>query len=334
MLPSIARPTLTRRAALQGMAATALLGPAHAQQDKLPALAKLLAGFPPGGAIDVISRRLGDSLRGVVADNVIVENKAGAGGRIAIDALRLGPGDGSQWLVTPGSMVVIYPHVYRKLRYDPLRDLLPVAQIGSVAQALAVGPAVPAAVTDVKGFVEWLKAHPGLANVGSPAAGNITHFLTLLFERSAGVKLQHVAYRGSAPAIQDLLGGQLPAVINPITDMLPHLASGKLRVLGVTARQRSGFLPTVATFHEQGFPRVVGSEWIAMFAHAGTPRPLVQRMAAGIRAALQAGAVRESFAKLAIEPMSQDGAGLARQIRGELAGWGEVAKAFGFQLDE
>lgn len=327
---------INRRRAVIAVAAAAGLpatSPVFAQ-DRLPSLTRLLAGFPAGGAIDVVARRLADFMRGVVADNVLVDNKPGAGGRIAIDALRNGPADGSQWLVTPGSMVVIYPHVYRKLSYHPVRDLLPVAQIGNVPLALAVGPGVPPSVVDVKGFVEWVRANPASGNVGSPAAGNITHFLTFLFERSAGVRLQHVAYRGSAPAIQDLLGGQVPAVINPITDMLPHLAGGKIRVLGVTSRVRSSFVPAVPTFVEQGFPRVVGSEWIAMFANAGTSPRQVERMATGVRAALRTASVREGFAKLAIEPADLDGPGLARQIGSELAGWREVARVFGFQMDD
>lgn len=329
--------TIKRRQVLHGLAASglALTGAANVMaQDKLPALTKLLAGFPAGGAIDVVARRMADFLRSVVAENVIVENKPGAGGRIAIDTLRNGPSDGSQWLFTPGSMVVIYPHVYKKLSYDPVKDLLPVAQIGSVPLALAVGSAVPASVTDVKGFVAWVKANPAAGNIGSPAAGNITHFLTFLFERAAGVKFQHVAYRGSAPAIQDLLGGQIPAVINPVTDMLPHLASGKIRVLGVTSKTRSNFVPAVPTFAEQGYPRVLGSEWIAMFANANTSPRLVERMATGVRAALKTTAIREGFAKVGIEPLDLDGAGLARQINGELAGWREVSKVFGFQMED
>ncbi len=307
---------------------------AHAQSDALPNVVKLLAGFPAGGAIDVVARRIGDSLRGNVAETFIVENKAGAGGRIAIQTLTTGPTDGSQWLVTPGSMLVIYPHVYKKLAYDPLTDLAPVAQIAHVPLGLAVGPAVPSSVVDVKGYIQWVKANSQAAVVGSPAAGNITHFLTYLLERSSGVKLQHVPYRGSAPAIQDLLGGQIPAVMNPLTDVLPHLPGGKLRVLAVTARSRSSFLPQVPTMAEQGFADVLGSEWIALFAKAGTSPAQIERMATGLRAALRTAAVRESFGKLALEPLETDSASLGRQIRSELATWREVSRTLGFQMED
>ena len=307
--------------------------PARAQ-DKMPSVTKLLAGFPAGGSVDAVSRRLADFLRGVVAETVIVENKPGAGGRIAIDALRNGPSDGSQWLVTPGSMLVIYPHVYKKLSYDPVRDLLPVTQIANIPLALAVGPAVPASVVDVKSYVAWMKSNPANTNIGTPAAGNITHFLAFLLARASGVALQYIPFRGSAPAIQDLLGGQVPAVINPLTEMLPHLQGAKIRVLGVTSRQRSGFVPQVRTFIEQGYPTVVGSEWMGVFAHPGTGPKQVERMATGLRAALRTTAVREAFEKLAIEPADETGAQLARRISGELAGWREVSRVFGFQLDE
>jgi len=327
---------LGRRALLRGAAGAGLVAawPTLAQP-KTPGVAKLVVGFPAGGSIDAVARRLADSLRAVVADTVIVDNRPGAGGRIAIDALRRAPADGEQWLITPGSMLVIYPHVYKKLNYDPQRDLLPVAQIADVPLALAVGPGAPASVVDVPSYIAWVKSGAATHGViGTPAAGNITHFLAFLIGKSGGFSPQYVPYRGSAPAINDLLGGQIPAVVNPLTEMLPHLPSGKLRVLGVTARQRSAFLPQVPTFVEQGHPTVVGSEWMGMFARPDTPAPLVQRMTAGVRDALKTPAVLESLQKLALEPAGTDGPRLARRVGEELAGWREVSRVFGFQLDE
>jgi tripartite-type tricarboxylate transporter receptor subunit TctC len=326
---------IQRRVLLQGAIGAGLASALPAiGQERMPSVTKLIAGFPAGGAIDAVSRRLADFLRSVVADTVIVDNKPGAGGRIAIDAIKNGPSDGSQWLVTPGSMLVIYPHVYKKLSYDPVRDLLPVTQIANVPLALAVGPAVPASVVDVPSYVAWMKANPASTNIGTPAAGNITHFLAFLLGKASGLSLQYIPFRGSAPAIQDLLGSQLPAIINPITEMLPHLQGGKMRVLGVTSRQRSAFVPQVRTFIEQGYPTVVGSEWIGMFAHPGTSPKQVERMATGVRAALRTTTVREAFAKLALEPADETSVQLARRIAGELAGWREVSRVFGFQMEE
>lgn len=328
-------PLIRRRILLQSAAASALAATLPSRgQARPPSIVKLIAGFPAGGSIDAVCRRLADQLKGAVADTVIVENRPGAGGRIAIEALRNGPADGSQWLVTPGSMLVIYPHVYKKLSYDPVKDLLPVAQVAHVPLALAVGPAVPGSVQDVSGLIAWLKANPAQANIGTPAAGNITHFLAYLLERSSGVKLQYVPFRGSAPAILDLLGGQVPAVINPVTEMLPHLPAGKLRVLAVTSRQRSGFVPQVPTMIEQGHPSVLGSEWMGLFGHRATPAPLVERMAAAVRKALEASEFREALAKLALEPGMEGGPKLAQRIGSELASWREVSKAFGFQLED
>lgn len=326
---------LKRRTVLRGMAGAGILtvAPSFAQE-RLPTVTKLIAGFPAGGSIDAVSRRIADSLRGVVAEAVIVENRPGAGGRIAIDVVRNGPSDGSQWLVTPGSMLVIYPHVYKKLSYDPVRDLLPVAQIAHVPLALAVGPAVPRSVVDVNSYVKWVKASRSRATIGTPAAGNITHFLAFLLGRSGGVDYQYVPYRGSAPAVQDLLGGQVPAVINPLTEMLAHLESGRLRILGITARQRSSFVPQVPTFAEQGHPTVVGSEWMGVFAKPGTPAPQVERMAAHVRAAMKTAPVREALDKLALEATDASGPQLARRISEELSSWREVSRAFKFQMDE
>jgi tripartite-type tricarboxylate transporter receptor subunit TctC len=329
-------PLITRRAALQAAGASACLLPIAglSATQQLPNVNKLLVGFPAGGSVDAVSRRLGELLRGAVADNVIVDNRPGAGGRMAIDQLRAGPADGNQWLVTPGSMLVIYPHVYRKLSYDPVKDLQPVAQVANVPLVLAVGPAVPAEVRDVPTFVAWAKASPAQANIGTPAAGNITHFLAFLLARSTGIKFQYVPFRGSAPAIQDLIGGQVPAVINPLTEMLPYLQSGKLRVLGVTSRERSKFAPQVPTFIEQGQLTVVGSEWIGVFACAGTPQHLVGRMASAVRAAVQTPAMGAALDTLALERADDGGPQLARRIAGELAGWREVSRVFGFRLDD
>lgn len=324
-----------RRTVLQGLAGAGLVTavPTFAQ-DRLPNVTKLIAGFPAGGSIDAVSRRLGDFLRGVVAETVLVDNRPGAGGRIAIDVVRSGPSDGSQWLVTPGSMLVIYPHVYKKLTYDPVRDLLPVATIANVPLALAVGPGAPASVIDVKSYLRWVKTNPANTNIGSPAAGNITHFLAFLIGRSGQVQLQHIPFRGSAPAIQDLLGGQIPAVINPLTELLPHLSSGKLRVLGVASKQRSGFLPHVGTFVEQGHPTVVGAEWMGMFAKPDTSLRQVERMATGVRAALRTATVREALEKLALEPADEGGPQLTHRIARELAGWREVNRVLGFQIED
>lgn len=326
---------ISRRAILRAMAVGSLaIGGRGFGRESLPAVTRIVNGFPAGGSVDAVCRRVADGLRGAVADTVIVENRPGAGGRIAIDVLKAGPADGSQWLVTPGSMLVIYPHVYKKLAYEPQRDLIPVAHLAQVPLALAVGPATPPGIQDVQGFVEWIRRNPAAANIGTPAAGNITHFLAFLFARSTGLNFQYVPFRGAAPAVQDLVGGQIAAVINPLTEMLPHVPGGKLRILAVTGRRRSNFVPQVPTFIEQGHPTVVGGEWIGLFAKAGTPGALVERMSAGVRAALATPIVGDAFAKLALNAVYESGSQLRGRVADELAGWRNVSQVFGFQLDE
>jgi tripartite-type tricarboxylate transporter receptor subunit TctC len=193
---------------------------------------------------------------------------------------------------------------------------------------------VPASVRDVPAFVAWARANPSQANIGTPAAGNITHFLAFLLARSTGIQFQYIPFRGSAPAIQDLIGGQVPAVINPLTEMLPYLQAGKLRVLGITSRQRSKFAPQVPTFIEQGQPTVVGSEWMGVFARAGTPQQLVDRMGAAVRAATQTPAMQAALDGLALERGDDNAPQLARRIADELAGWREVSRVFGFHLED
>ncbi|HSV45447.1 MAG TPA: tripartite tricarboxylate transporter substrate-binding protein, partial [Ramlibacter sp.] len=236
--------TTSRRDFVKSTAALAAFGsgalhlPASAQTMDL---AKIICGFPPGGTSDAMSRRLADKLRGNYATNVVVENKPGAGGQIGVSTLIASPADGSTMLLTPSSMLSIYPYVYKSLPYKPLEDVQPVSLACWFNHALGVGPAVPASVQTVKDFLAWAKANPSKANYGSPGAGSMPHLIMGLLAKLAGADLKHIPYRGSAPGIQDLLGGQISAMSSPVGDYLPYLKSGKLRILAISGLNRSPF---------------------------------------------------------------------------------------------
>ncbi len=181
-----------------------------------------------------------------------MDNKPGAGGRLAVDELKRSPADGSVLLLTPASMITLYPHLYSKLTYR-VEDVTPVCTACKLVFGFGVGPAVPETVKDLKGFLAWAKANQGMANYGSPGAGTPPHLLGALLGKESGVDLRHVPYRGSAPGIQDLLGGQVASMTSPIGDYLPHLKSGKLRLLATSGPTRSRFAPDVPTYAEQGF---------------------------------------------------------------------------------
>lgn len=311
--------------------AAAVLAPFASQMARAQGLetTRVLCGFPAGGTTDAVSRRVADKLRGTFAKNALVENKPGAGGRLAVEELKRSAPDGSSLLLTPAGMITLYPHIYRSLSYG-IDDVTPVCTGGTVAFALGVGPAVPESVKNVRDFIAWSKANPDKANYGSPGAGSPPHFLGALLAKDSGVDLRHVPYRGSAPGIQDLLGGQVPAFSSPIGDYLPHVKSGKLRVLATSGAQRSRFLPDVPTYAEQGFKELVMSEWYGFFLPPKAAPDLAQRAAAAIRAAVQSPEVVEAFAALGVEAGANTPAEMARAVRDENAAWGGIVKKVGF----
>jgi tripartite-type tricarboxylate transporter receptor subunit TctC len=314
---------------LIGSAFAAASLPAFAQAG----LARIVVGFPPGGTVDAMARRIAEKLKGSYAENVIVENKPGAGGRIAVETVKNAAPDGNTILFSPGSMLVIYPHVYRKLSYDTFKDMLPVTPAALYTCAFVVGPGVPESVKTLAQFVDWSKTAPKVA-YASPAPGSMPHFLGDVFKRKAGIDLQHVPYRGMAPAVQDVLGGQIASCMGVLGEFLPHMASGRVRVLAVTSEKRSRFMPDVPTFAELGFKEVAGTEWYGVLLPAKTEAARVSKLAEVIAAAVKDPQVAEGFAQIGFEATSQTPAAFAQSIRRELDYWGPVVKASGFSSDD
>src|SRR6187431_1714068 len=276
---------VTRRQSLLLVAAAALPWHSRGQAFEQP---RFLYGFPAGSAGDIACRRVAERVGGTpyAKSAAVVENKPGAGGRIALDGLKASAADGSVLALSPFSAVSIYPHVYKKLGYDPVADFAPVSIAAIMHHGLAVGPVVPASVTDVKGFVAWAKANPDKANYGSPAAGSTPHFLGALLGLSQNVDLKHVPYRGSVPGITDVVGGQIAAMFTPAGDFLPNHRSGKLRLLGTSGSSRLPFAADVATFAEQGFGELTTEEWFGFHAPAKIPAATLATANAAINAAL------------------------------------------------
>jgi tripartite-type tricarboxylate transporter receptor subunit TctC len=316
----------------QFIAATGLAAigvPAFAANDPI-ATAKVLCGFPAGGTTDAVSRRVAEKLQASGYAKVgLVENKPGAGGRLAVDELRRAPADGSVLLLTPASMITLYPHIYTRLSYR-IEDVTPVCTACRVEFGFGVGPAVPESVKTLKDFLAWAKANPSLANYGSPGAGSPPHFVGALLAKESGLDLRHVPYRGSAPGIQDLLGGQVSAMTSPIGDYLPYLKTGKLRLLATSGATRSRFAPDVPTYAEQGFKALTLGEWFGFFLPGGASAETVARAAAAIRSAVAAPDVVESFAQYGLEAGANTPAEIAKAVKDENVAWGPVVKAVGF----
>jgi tripartite-type tricarboxylate transporter receptor subunit TctC len=328
-----------RRLALQTLGlAAASLSPwsALAQNSLLPfEQVKILCGFPAGGTADTTSRRVGDKLAGstYTRNPAVVENKTGAGGRIAIEAVKNAAPDGSTLLLSAYSMLLIYPHIYRRLPYDPFKDFAPVAMASVLSHGLAVGPMVPASVKTVKDFVAWCKAHPDRASYASPAAGSTPHFLGALLSLNTGVAMTHVAYRGSVPGVSDLIGGQIAAMFTPHGDFLANHRAGKLRLLATSGKSRSPFVPEVATFAEQGFPELTVEEWFGFFAPAKTPASVVAAANSAINQSLKDKGLLDSLALQGLLPLGGSSDEMAKDMRRQFDYWGPVVKRIGFTAD-
>jgi tripartite-type tricarboxylate transporter receptor subunit TctC len=307
-----------------------------AQNSLLPVeQVKILCGFPAGGTADTTSRRVGDKLAGstYTRNPAVVENKTGAGGRIAIEAVKNAAPDGSTLLLSAYSMLLIYPHIYRRLPYDPFKDFAPVAMASVLSHGLAVGPMVPASVKTVKDFVAWCKAHPDRASYASPAAGSTPHFLGALLSLNTGVAMTHVAYRGSVPGVSDLIGGQIAAMFTPHGDFLANHRAGKLRLLATSGKSRSPFVPEVATFAEQGFPELTVEEWFGFFAPAKTPASVVAAANSAINQSLKDKGLLDSLALQGLLPLGGSSDEMAKDMRRQFDYWGPVVKRIGFTAD-
>lgn len=319
--------------ALAALAAFGSTGRAGAQGAPLETT-RIVTGFPPGGTSDTLCRRVAEGLRGgAFVKTALVENKAGAGGQIAVQAMKGAPTDGSVMLETPASMLAIYPHIYKKLAYDVFRDLTAVTLACAFEFGLAVGPAVPATVKTVPDFLAWCKANPTQANFGSPAAGSIPHFIGVLLGRTVGIEMKHVAYRGSQPAVQDMIGGQLQAVSAPIGEFLQQVAAGKARLLGVSGEKRSRFAPGVPTYTEQGLKDMVFSEWFGFFLPGGADVPVVMRANEALRGALRGREVIDGLAVMGLEVLSSTPEELALRLRADHDRWGPIVRKIGFTAD-
>lgn len=312
-------------------APAAALLPARAQPGANPG--KLIVGYPAGGTLDATARQLAEAWR-KQGRSYLVDNRVGAAGRVASSQLKRERPDGSVLLCTQTSALTIYPHVYARLTYDAVTDFIPVSPLVAATCALAVSSAVPPSVKTLQDYAAWVRQTPAGAMYASPAAGSVAHFLGFQLSEAAGLKLQHVAYRGSAPAMQDLVGAQIPAYMGFVADFLPYLAQGKLRILGVSGEKRSRFMPAVPTFAEQGFPAIKGLEMYGLFAPPGTPEATVRALHEAIVAASKDPALLAGFEQIGLETHTMAPAEFARQIQREREAWGPVVRASGFRSEE
>ena len=305
------------------LAAVLVAGSASAQQGTI----KFLVGFPAGASLDALTRMVADKMQASLGQSVIVENRTGAAGQIAMGALKASPADGSVLVMTPLVTIVTAPHI-QKLPYDPFKDFAPVAHTANFLFAFAMGPATPA--KSLQEYIGLVKQDAKYANYASAATGSLPHFFSLLFAEKAGLKMNHVGYRGTAAAMTDLLGGQIAAFMGTVADVAPQHKAGKVVAVATTGAKRSKHLPGVPTFRELGYD-IEGGGWYAAFAPARTPPAVIDRLSKAIIAALNEPEVRQRLDNYGLEPTGLPPAELARIHRRDYEQWGPVIKASGFK---
>lgn len=302
----------------------AALLPALAMAQDYPAKPiRIIVPFPPGGPADLLARSIGQKLSDAWGQPVIAENKVGAAGNLGVDFAAKSPADGYTLVVVPTGNIAVNPTLYPKLPYKP-SDLAPITMLATVENVLVVNPSVPA--NSMKELVALAKAKPGSLTFASPGAGSQAHLAAELIKLTAGVDMVHVAYKGTGPALNDLLGGQVSMMYSQMSSALPHIRAGKLRAIGVASLKRSPVLPEVPTIAEQGFPKFEAVSWYALMAPAGVPKEIVAKLSAECSRILKLAEIKERFAGLGAEAVGGTPEELAATIQSESARWGDVVR--------
>ncbi len=317
------------RATFRGLAlgislALCMLPIAQAQ----PASVKVVTGFAPGGSVDALARMTADAIGAATGRTAIVENKTGAGGRLAVDLVKSAPPDGDTLLVAPQGPMTLFTHVFKdKLRYDPAKDFSPITRLATADFALTIGPLVPA--TDLAGFRVWLQKAGDKASFGSPGAGTLPHFVGISVGEKLGVPMTHVPYQGSARSMIDLAGGQIAAAVSPVTEALELHKAGKVHIIATTGAKRSPFVPEVPTFKEAGIDIEVPL-WFALYGPAGMPEATVEKLRKAVDAAFTTPDAAQRLAKLGLVAAPLTPSELESLRQRETAMWAPIVKASGF----
>lgn len=291
---------------------------------------RFIIPFTPGGNTDVLGRILGAKLTESFGQQVVIDNRPGAGGTVGIEQATKATPDGYTIAMGTFGSVLVANSLYKKLSYDPQRDLAPVVLVSTPPGLLLAHPSVP--VKSVQDLINHARSHPGKLNYASSGAGTWNHLFGELFNSAAKVKIVHVPYKGAAPAVTDLLGGQVQVMFAPFPPALPHVRSGRVKALAVSTAKRSGLLPEVPTVSESGLPGYSAEGWFAVMAPAKTPAPIIKRLNSELNRALQMPDVKASLAADGAEPAGGTPEQLAQSIREGAAKWGKLIRELGISL--
>jgi len=291
---------------------------------------RLVIPYPPGGGTDIIGRTIAQKLSDTLGQQVMVDNRGGAGGTIGTDVVAKAGADGYTLLMVPTSHV-INPSIYPKLPYDTVKDFAPIALAASATIVLVSHPSVP--VKSVKELITLAKARPGELNFGSAGNGTVFHLTGELFKRQAGIELVHVPFKGGGPTVAAIAGGEITLTFETMLALFPHIQSGRVRALAVTGAKRSSVMPELPTIAESGFPSIIAENWYGFYAPAGTPKPVVDKLNAEIVKILKQPDVKTRFQGLGTEVMGSTPDELGAYVGREMAKWSKTAKEAGARVD-
>lgn len=286
---------------------------------------RMVVGFSPGGATDISARMIADKLTAAFGVNFVVDNRPGAAGNIGADIVAKASPDGQTMLMSNSTISI--PSLFAKLPFDVKTDLIPLSLVAIGPSVLVVSNSLP--VKDVKGLIAYAKAHPHKLSYGSGGVGNVTHLAMALFASMAGLDMVHVPYKGGAPSLIGLMGGEVQLLFSSIPGALPHIKAGRIRAIGVSIRERSQALPDVPTIAEAGVPGYYAASWYGLFLPAGTPSVRVNTLSKQIMASMKSPDVKTKMLKLGFEPVGSDPAEFARFLDEEIARWAKVVKMAG-----
>jgi tripartite-type tricarboxylate transporter receptor subunit TctC len=293
---------------------------------------RIVLGYPPGASSDTLTRLLADGMRPLLGQTVVVENKPGAGGIVGNETVKAAPPDGSTILLTPVATMAAFPHSHgASLRYDPFKDFEPIAHLTSFQLCLVLNATVPA--KDVAEYIALVKKNSRMGDYASAAAGSLPHYFGVLFAKSAGLEMTHIPYKGTAPALQALAGGEIKAAMFVLADALTLVRAGKARVVAVSGSQRSALAPDVPTFKELGY-NIEGYGWYALFAPAKTPRDVIDRYAKAAINVMHTPEMKQRLEKMGLEPTGYGSAELAGILRADFDKWGPIIRASGFRPNQ
>jgi len=313
-------------------AAFATCAPARAADAPFPSKPiRLIVPFTPGGSTDILARAVGQKLSEIWKQPVVIDNRPGAGGTIGMELAAKAPPDGTTIVMGHIGTLAANPALYRSLPYDPVRDFAPVTLVAMVPNVLVVGPAVDS--RSVADFVALAKAKPGKLDYGSGGNGSAAHLAMEYFKLKAGIDLQHVPYKGTSPALSDLLGGQIAVILTGLPPVLQHTKAGKLRILGVASKERLKAFPDIPTIAESGVPGFEATQWYGLLVPAATPKDVVAKIQRDTVAALKDPAVSERLAGEGAEPVGNTPAEFGAFIRSEIDLWGKVIRATGMKAE-